>query len=41
MLRVILEEALPVLGDYELDVAAAERVQHIMVRGFVRLPIAW
>lgn len=41
MLRVILEEALPVLGDYELDVAAGQRVRHIMVRGFVHLPIAW
>ncbi|MEG3125991.1 cytochrome P450 [Sphingomonas sp. GB1N7] len=41
MLQVILQEIMPVLGDYELDLARARRVQHIMVRGFVTLPIAW
>lgn len=41
MLRVMLEELLPVLGDYELDVAKAHRVAHIMVRGFITLPIRW
>ena len=41
MLRVILEEMLPVVGDYELDVGAAKRVPHLMVRGFSRLPMSW
>ena len=41
MLRVILEEILPVLGDYDLDIAAAKRVPHVMVRGFSRLPMKW
>lgn len=41
MLRVILEEALPFFGDFELDVGSARRVRHIMVRGFVNLPIGW
>ncbi len=41
MLRVILEEMLPVVGDYELDIGAAKRVPHLMVRGFSRLPMAW
>ena len=41
MLRVILEEMLPVVGDYELDIGAAKRVPHLMVRGFSRLPMSW
>jgi cytochrome P450 family 130 len=41
MLRVILEELLPALGDYELDMANAQRVPHLMVRGFSRLPMRW
>jgi cytochrome P450 len=41
MLRVILQELLPVLGDYELDIANAQRVPHLMVRGFSRLPMRW
>jgi cytochrome P450 len=41
MLRVILQELLPALGDYELDVANAQRVPHLMVRGFSRLPMRW
>jgi cytochrome P450 len=41
MLRVMLEEMLPVLGDYELDIGAAKRVPHLMVRGFSKLPMAW
>jgi hypothetical protein len=32
---------LPILGNYDLDVARAQRVRHIMVRGFVTLPISW
>jgi cytochrome P450 len=39
MLRTILQEALPVLGDYELDMNKAVRVHHTMVRGFKTLPI--
>jgi cytochrome P450 len=39
MLRVVLEEILPIMGDYECDLAEAQRVQHIMVRGFTRLPV--
>jgi cytochrome P450 len=38
MLRTILQEALPTLGDYELDMAKAVRVHHTMVRGFKTLP---
>ena len=38
MLRTILQEALPELGEYELDVASAVRVHHTMVRGFKSLP---
>jgi cytochrome P450 len=41
MLRVILEELLPVLGDYELDLINAQRVPHLMVRGFSKLPMRW
>jgi cytochrome P450 len=41
MLRVMLEEMLPVVGDYELDIGAAKRVSHLMVRGFSKLPMAW
>lgn len=41
ILRAILEEILPVLGDYTLDMAQARRAEHIMVRGFITLPIAW
>src|SRR5262245_52211929 len=41
MLRVILEELLPVLGDYALDMANAQRVPHLMVRGFSSLPVRW
>jgi cytochrome P450 len=41
MLRVMLEELLPVLNDYELDLGAAKRVPHLMVRGFSRLPLSW
>ena len=39
MLRTLLEEALPVLGDYELDLEAAARVPHVMARGFKVLPV--
>jgi cytochrome P450 len=38
MVRTILQEALPVLGDYELDMDKAVRVHHTMVRGFKILP---
>lgn len=41
ILRVILQELLPFLGDYELDLATAKRVRHVMVRGFVGLPVSW
>ncbi len=37
--RVALEELLPVLGDYAVDAAGAERVHSGNVRGFARLPI--
>lgn len=36
--RVILEEALPLLGNYELDLPNAQRVRFIMFRGFKSLP---
>src|SRR5260221_122866 len=39
MLRTILQEALPALGDYELDMDKAVRVNHTMVRGFKTLPV--
>jgi cytochrome P450 len=39
ILRAVLQEILPVLGDYELDVATAKRVHHVMVRGFKSLPV--
>jgi len=38
MVRTIFQEALPVLGDYELDMDKAVRVHHTMVRGFKNLP---
>jgi cytochrome P450 len=41
MLRVILEELLPAVGDYDLDLGSAKRVPHLMVRGFSRLPMIW
>jgi cytochrome P450 len=41
MLKVMLEQMLPVLGEYELDTANAKRVEHLMVRGFVNLPMSW
>lgn len=41
MLRTILGVLLPALGDYELDITQSERIAHVMVRGFYRLPIRW
>jgi cytochrome P450 len=41
MLRTILLELLPVLGEYELDLDRSERVKHVMARGFYKLPIRW
>jgi cytochrome P450 len=41
MLKAMLELLLPALGDYELDVSKAKRVEHIMVRGFANLPMRW
>jgi cytochrome P450 len=41
ILRIMLQELLPSLGDYELDLPRAKRVTHIMVRGFSVLPISW
>lgn len=39
--RTLLQEALPRLGEFDLDTQGATRVRHLMVRGFSRLPIAW
>jgi cytochrome P450 len=39
ILRAVLQEILPALGDYQLDVANARRVPHVMVRGFKSLPM--
>lgn len=39
MLRTLVQEALPALGDYELDIANSQRVRHVMARGFKSLPI--
>jgi cytochrome P450 len=41
MLQVMLEEMLPDLGDFELDMANAKRVPHVMARGFSQLPMRW
>ncbi|MFV3127250.1 cytochrome P450 [Niveispirillum sp. KHB5.9] len=41
MLKEIMRELLPYLGDYELDIGKAKRVSHIMVRGFANLPMSW
>ncbi len=41
MLRTILGVLLPALGHYELDIAGSERIAHVMVRGFYKLPIRW
>ena len=41
MLRTILTPLLPALRNYELDIAKAERVAHMMVRGFYKLTIRW
>ena len=41
MLREMLQVLLPAFQDYELDVNSARRVRHIMVRGFIDLPISW
>ena len=37
--RVLLEELLPVIGDFEIEMGAAVRTKFIMFRGFQRLPI--
>jgi len=37
---VLLEDLLPFLGEFDLDVQKARRVRHIMVRGFKSLPIS-
>jgi len=37
--RVALEELLPVLGDYDVDIDASERVHSANVRGFKHLPV--
>lgn len=36
--KVLLEETLPVLGDFDINLDAAERVRFIMFRGFKHLP---
>lgn len=41
MLKAMLEQLLPQLGEYELDLANAKRVEHVMVRGFSTVPIRW
>ncbi|WP_409190279.1 cytochrome P450 [Bradyrhizobium sp. RDM4] len=41
MMRTIMTPLLPALGDYQLDVANAQRVTHMMVRGFYKLTIRW
>lgn len=41
MLKTVLKELLPALGEYELDLARSERVKHMMARGFYKLPIRW
>lgn len=41
MLRTIVGGLLPVLGEFDLDIASAVRVRHLMVRGFRFLPISW
>jgi cytochrome P450 len=41
MMRTIMTPLLPALGEYELDVARAERVAHMMARGFYKLTIRW
>jgi cytochrome P450 len=37
--RAVLEELLPVIGDFEIDMADAVRTRFIMFRGFQRLPL--
>jgi cytochrome P450 len=37
--RVLLEELLPVIGDFEIEAEKAVRTRFIMFRGFQRLPI--
>jgi cytochrome P450 len=41
MLRVILEDLLPAIADYDLDIEKSKRVPHAMVRGFSKLPMRW
>ncbi|MDT4736755.1 MULTISPECIES: cytochrome P450 [Bradyrhizobium] len=41
MLRTILPKVLSTFGDFEIDLARAVRVRHLMVRGFRSLPLAW
>ncbi|WP_409192982.1 cytochrome P450 [Bradyrhizobium sp. RDM4] len=41
MLRTILPKVLSTFGDFEIDLARAVRVRHMMVRGFRSLPLAW
>lgn len=41
MLRAVLPGLLAALGDFDIGIAEAERVRHLMVRGFRSLPIAW
>lgn len=41
ILRAILPKVLSTFGDFEIDLAGAVRVHHLMVRGFRSLPLAW
>lgn len=40
ILRSIMEDALPIFGEFELDISRASRARHVMVRGFTALPMA-
>ncbi|MBR0827197.1 cytochrome P450 [Bradyrhizobium manausense] len=41
ILRTILPSLLAALREFDIDIARAERVRHLMVRGFRSLPIIW
>lgn len=41
MILVLSELLLPLIGEYDLDLAAGRRVRHIMVRGHSTLPMRW
>lgn len=41
MLKAILEELIPLLNEFELDLKKSTRVRHVMVRGFSSLHLTW